>query len=415
MDRGWWSGQVPAGWSIGRLKDLVVITNGFPFDSARFTDSAGVPLVRIRDLLAGRTQTYFDGPTPPEVVVSDGDLLIGMDGDFNSVVWTGGEAVLNQRLCRLRASGGLDQRFLRYLIDLPLRYINSLTYATTVKHLSSVDIINERVPLPPIAAQEAIANYLDGETARIDALVMKKQRLVELLENRFRALQVATLTGQPSEARPHSQLGRLPITWEARRARFCTGGITVGVVVNPSSYFVENGVPFVHGTDVVEASIDLDNLKYLSDESNQLLSKSQIREGDVVAMRVGYPGRAAVVPSDLDGANCASVLIFRRSKILSPTILMEFLNSPLGRMQIEAVQYGAAQGVMNVSDAIDLVVPVPPADEQPAVLRRLTDARNWWNVATGVLLQQTHLLVEHRQALITAAVTGELEIPGVAA
>jgi type I restriction enzyme S subunit len=195
-DRGWWTGQACAPWQIGRLKDLVEVTNGFPFDASRFNDVDGTPLIRIRDLLRGYTETYFDGPIPATAIVEDGDLLVGMDGDFNSGVWTGGRAALNQRMCRLRARTGLDRRFLWYLIDLPLRYINDLTYSTTVKHLSSTDLLNERIPLPPIARQRIIADYLDRETARIDAITATAEQQIALMRERRQALITAAVTGE---------------------------------------------------------------------------------------------------------------------------------------------------------------------------------------------------------------------------
>jgi type I restriction enzyme S subunit len=195
-DRGWWTGQACAPWQIGRLKDLVEVTNGFPFDASRFNDVDGTPLIRIRDLLRGYTETYFDGPIPATAIVEDGDLLVGMDGDFNSGVWTGGRAALNQRMCRLRARTGLDRRFLWYLIDLPLRYINDLTYSTTVKHLSSTDLLNERIPLPPIARQRIIADYLDHETARIDAITATAEQQIALMRERRQALITAAVTGE---------------------------------------------------------------------------------------------------------------------------------------------------------------------------------------------------------------------------
>jgi type I restriction enzyme S subunit len=239
---------------------------------------------------------------------------------------------------------------------------------------------------------------------------------MRLVEEAFRCRQVAILSGA-SHGRwvSHPLLGRLPDDWKAKRVKFCTAGVTVGVVVNPSSYFVTDGVPFVHGTDVREGWIEQSDLKRLSPESNELLSKSKLNIGDVVAMRVGYPGRAAVVPPELDGANCASVLIFRRSDMLRPEILAEFLNSPLGRTQIDAVQYGAAQGVMNVGDAVNLVLPVPPVAEQPEVVRRLNQSRLRWQQTTTAILRQLELLQERRKALITAAVTGEWAIPEAAA
>jgi hypothetical protein len=106
-----------------------------------------------------------------------------MDGDFNAVTWNGGMAALNQRLCVLRPRSTLDRRFLSYFVPIPLSSINDITFFTTVKHLSSLDLMNEWLPLPPVAIQRAVADYLDAVTARMDALIDKKRRMIELLED----------------------------------------------------------------------------------------------------------------------------------------------------------------------------------------------------------------------------------------
>jgi type I restriction enzyme S subunit len=72
-----------------------------------------MPLVRIRDLFAKEFSTYVTGPIPPSVVLRDGDIVIGMDGDFETVLWRRGPAALNQRLCLLRPRDGVDARFVR--------------------------------------------------------------------------------------------------------------------------------------------------------------------------------------------------------------------------------------------------------------------------------------------------------------
>jgi type I restriction enzyme S subunit len=150
----------------------------------------------MRDLLRGTTETYFDGPVPDVALVADGDLLIGISGDFNSGIWAGGAAALNQRMCRLRARPGLHQRFLRYLVDLPLRYLHDLTYSTTVKNLSIADLLDERFPCPPLEVQRTIADHLDCETARVDALIEKNQRMTELLGERRQTIITAAITGE---------------------------------------------------------------------------------------------------------------------------------------------------------------------------------------------------------------------------
>jgi type I restriction enzyme, S subunit len=191
--------------------------------------------------------------------------------------------------------------------------------------------------------------------------------------------------------------------------------VTVGVVVNPSSYFEDEGVPFIHGRDVQAGWIDTTELKRLSPTSNALLAKSQLHTGDVVVMRVGEPGRSAAVPAELDGSNCASILILRHGSLVSPHYLAYFLNSAVGRAQVALAQYGAAQEVINVSDIVDFVLPVPPRKVQEAIVADLDDLCTANRNAIRAATDQMELLAERRQALITAAVTGQIEIPGVAA
>src|SRR5690606_16924566 len=114
--------------------------------------------------------------------------------DFNVARWRGSKALLNQRMCCLRPRSGASAGFVTYLLPLPLKVINDLTYSTTVKHLSSNDVRKIRVGAPPEPEQRAIAAFLDRETARIDALVAKKERLIELLQEKRTALITRAVT-----------------------------------------------------------------------------------------------------------------------------------------------------------------------------------------------------------------------------
>lgn len=104
--------NLPAGWTVRRVGDLVTLVNGHPFDASEFGPSGQLPLVRIRDLLGEEFQTYVSGAVPSRAVLRDGDVVVGMDGDFNLVVWDRGTAALNQRLCILRPRPNVDIRFI---------------------------------------------------------------------------------------------------------------------------------------------------------------------------------------------------------------------------------------------------------------------------------------------------------------
>jgi type I restriction enzyme, S subunit len=348
------------------------------------------------------------------------DLVVSIGPSYGKTMIVPKElegANLTQGTARVAPSPSGVGRYLRWALQSKMAndYWDAAVGGATFRALNLEPLAMTPIPVWSTSQQVAIADYLDAETARMDALIAKKRKMLDLVDEAFRVRQIQFLKGgHHSERVSHPVLGDLPSHWRAMRVKHCTSAATVGVVVNPSSYFCDTGVPFIHATDVREGWIDQSHLKRLSSESNDLLAKSKLRSGDVIAMRVGCPGRAAVVPAELDGANCASVLIFRPCAMLSAEILAEFLNSRLGRAQIAAVQYGAAQEVMNVSDAVNLVLPVPPPSEQQVVVRLLREASERVRVTTRMVLRQIDLLVEHRQALITAAVSGALQVPGAA-
>ena len=192
-----WLGRVPEHWECDRLTDLVILVNGFPFDSTLFHPSAGVPLVRIRDLHSSTTEVNWAGDPVPQAEIHNGDILIGMDGDFSVAWWTHGRAFLNQRLCCVRAnSTRIAQRWLFYCLPLPLKALNDVTHATTVKHLSSLDVLKFRVPSPPVSDQSTLSDFLDGETEKIAAISNRARDAIERL-NEYRIRLIAdVVTGK---------------------------------------------------------------------------------------------------------------------------------------------------------------------------------------------------------------------------
>lgn len=146
---------------------MAKLRNGFPFDSTDFDDAGELPLVRIRDLNDAPFETFVDARlVPAAALIRDGEIVIGMDGDFNVRLWDRGEAALNQRLCVLDANDDTDARYLAYGLPEPLRRINEVTYATTVKHLSSQQVQHIRLPDRPLSEQRAIADFWTARPPR---------------------------------------------------------------------------------------------------------------------------------------------------------------------------------------------------------------------------------------------------------
>lgn len=162
-------------WEETRLDAVLKFQPGFPFASQFFSESPlGPRIVRNRDLRADDASVYFVGSVPQDYVLSAGDLLVGMDGDFEPVVWKEPGALLNQRVGRLRLTSKVSGAYLAQALVAPLKELENSTGATTVKHLSHTDVESLILRLPKRAEQDAVAQVFADADAE-----------VELLENRL--------------------------------------------------------------------------------------------------------------------------------------------------------------------------------------------------------------------------------------
>lgn len=156
-----------------RLGDVCKVLNGFAFKSELFNnDQNGLPLIRIRDVNSGISGTYYSGDFDPNFLVDNGDLLIGMDGEFNAIRWRGGQALLNQRVCRLQEfSESVSIDYISHIVKAALKTIERNTAASTVKHLSSKQIANIELRLPTLDKQREVAQFL----SRLDELISDRE------------------------------------------------------------------------------------------------------------------------------------------------------------------------------------------------------------------------------------------------
>lgn len=192
-----WIGDIPDHWDMMKLNYIIRVQNGCPFDSNKFSIDTGFPLIRIRDITSGRAETFYNGKYDLDYVVTRGDLLVGMDGDFTVRLWNSCDALLNQRCCRIfNDENIIDKHYLYYYLPLSLKIINDLTPATTVKHLSDKDIRDILIPLPDISIQKSIANHLDIEVGKIDNAMKTIEGIITRLQERKNIIINDVVTGK---------------------------------------------------------------------------------------------------------------------------------------------------------------------------------------------------------------------------
>lgn len=253
------------------------------------------------------------------------------------------------------------------------------------------------VPLPPLGEQRRIALFLDAETARIDGLAAARRRMRDLLTLR-RERTVERLLGL--DALPPM----IPL-------KYAVQTVSVGIVITPANWYVdEGGIRALRGINIQPGRIEGSNLVQISREGHRENMKSRLSAGDVVVVRTGQAGAAAVVPDELDGCNCIDLLIIRPGRRTSASFLAHYLNSFYAQDKISEHSVGSLQAHFNVASMKNLNFPNINLAEQQRRVAELADVLEELDLLNSRLDAQLELLAERRQALVTAAVTGGITV-----
>jgi type I restriction enzyme S subunit len=413
-----WLGQVPDPWEVKRLKFTAQIEAGQSPPSELVGDGPeGLPF------LQGNAEFGAINPRPSQICdaapkrADAGDILISVRAPVGALNIADQDYGIGRGLCAIKPASGFDVQFAFYSLYATRTQLDAVATGSTYDAVTASEIGNLPTLLPDLPEQRAIVAFLDHETARIDALVAKKERLIELLHEERTALTTRAVTkglnpGVPTKNSAIRWLGNIPAHWEVKRMRHLSPGMGVGVVVNPSQYIADEGLPFLYGSDISEGRIRTDQSRRISETDSKRLPKSRLHPNDLVMVRVGAPGVTAVVPPELEGANCASLLVIRGKPSLVSTWLCYALNSRYVRSQVEVVQYGAAQEQFNVSHAVDFLIAVPPYSEQQEIAAVLDRETARIDALVATVSRAIESLRELRTALIFAAVMGKIDVKG---
>jgi type I restriction enzyme S subunit len=393
-------------WHRVPAAQVIEIINGFPFESKGFNNEKGTPVLRIRDILKGKTKTFFEGKVDPKACyVSNGDIVIGMDGDFNSCIWQGGLVLLNQRVCKVETNQAFyDQKFFSYLLPGYLRAIHAQTSAVTVKHLSSNTIKEIPLPLPPFNEQKRIVDKIEQLFSNLDegeALLKQVQKqLGTYRQSVLKAAVTGKLIGLDANEWPEQTVGQLLKDIRYGTAKKC--------LFDPSK------TPVLRIPNVAGGKIDLSDLKH-TDFSETELEKLRLEYGDLLIVRsngsVSLVGLSAMVTKQAVGCAYAGYLIRLRLKqdILLPDFLNLYLHSPIVRGRIE-LQARSTSGVHNINSNEVKSIPlrVPPLQHQEEIVSKVDDIFSQIDVLENWCATELARSATLRQSILKDAFSGKL-------
>ena len=246
----------------------------------------------------------------------------------------------------------LSQAYLGHWLDHVAPVLRAQGRGATFLQVSKSDIASLQIPLPPLDEQKRIAGILDAA----DALRAKRREALAELDTLLKST-FLDMFGDPVTN---------PMGWEMVNGGRVSRRLTVGIVVKPASYYQPTGVPAIRSLNVRTNKIEIASLVYVSAEDNEgRLKKTRVWKDDVLLVRSGQPGTAAVVPAELDGVNAIDILILTPDQhVAHPVYLSNYYNSAGGKRMVLGAQRGQIQKHLNLGSLRSAPIPLPPLNLQ---------------------------------------------------
>jgi len=378
------------------------------------TEGIGDRFIRVVDVTESRDNPIFVDGIHTTKRVKKSDILLTLDGTVGAVRM-GLEGIYSTGVRKVSfRNEEHSNRLLYYLLQSEdiQRTIDLYASGSTIKHASSA-IPHLVAALPEqLVEQNKIADILelvDQAIEKTDTLTKKYERIsAGMMQDLFRygIDENGRVRSENGHEFSNSQLGRIPKSWQVVEYHKTCTAILVGIVIKPTQYYVENGVPALRSQNVTEVGINYSDFVYISEKANRLLCKSVVRSGDIVTVRTGAPGTSTVIPVDLDGVNCIDIIISKPKKNTNPVFLSKYLNSFQGKLQILMVQGGVAQQHFNVGELKKILVPLPSFQEQNKI------ADKFMTVDAQIELEEMRKrkLVKIKSGLMSSLLTGAVRI-----
>jgi type I restriction enzyme, S subunit len=425
-----WVGNVPAQWHVSPLKRLVrtSISDG-PHETPTFLDE-GIPFLSVDSIQQGRL--VFEGCRYISLEAhrqyikkckpTQGDLLLGKAASIGKVamVEEATEFSVWSPLALIQPDRDkVESRFLYYTISgvTVQDQIELLSNKNTQKNVGMGDIENLVVPVPSLPEQLAIATFLDKETQKIDALIAKRERLIELLEEKRTALisQAVTKGLDPDVPMKDSGvgwLGEIPAHWRMKRLKHITSLITSGSR-DWSQYYSDEGAVFLRIGNLTRTSINLklDDVQRVDLPDNIEGRRTLVKEHDLVLSITAFIGSVAVA-HDVGEAyvNQHIALARPRRDLVNERWVAYSLFSRTGQSQFRLSLYGGTKDGLGLDDVKNLIVPTPPPHEQGFIVSFVEGETARIDALVGKIREHIEKLREYRTALISAAVTGKIDV-----
>ncbi len=431
-----WIPSIPDHWKFLALSRITRSRCDGPFGSglkSRHYTATGVRVIRLQNIGAARfigadvafiDLSYYERELGDHSVLQN-DLIIAGLGDRSNPVGRAcvapegiAPAMVKADCFRFRlVTGQANPKYVAYQLTSTAKAAAVSATGATRSRLNLSATANRKLALPPLSEQLAIASFLDRETAKIDAFIQKKRRLIELLNEKRSALISHAVTKglDPSVAMRESitrWLPSIPSEWSPVRLKYLCKHVADGPHFSPS--YSTAGIMFISARNIRQDRWSFSDAKFVSESDYlEFCKRTKPVRGDVLYTKGGTTGIARVVDFDerFHVWVHVAVLKLRASKV-DPFYLAYSLNSRACYAQAQIYTRGATNNDLGLTRMVNITLALPSLAEQKRIVK-------WLDVAAAEVSRLSHRvrtaisrLQEYRAALISAAVTGQIDVRG---
>lgn len=329
-----------------KLQDVLDIQTGFPFESGQFNnEKEGTPIIRIRDLKDGYTDTFYTGKFDKSFLVGENEILIGMDGEFKAFKWGKVPSLLNQRVCRLYNFKNVLPEFVFNFLNEELARIEAKTHFVTVKHISHKQIYAIEIPLPPIEVQQLLVAEIETYQKVIDGCNLLSES--------------------------YAPTFKIQNSWEDARlidvANFVRGPFGGSL---KKEIFVEKGYKVYEQSHAIQNDFSIGRY-FITKEKFEEMQRFEVLPNDILMSCSGTFGKVALVPEKIEKGiiNQALLKISPKQELVRPLFLKLLMETPHFQIQLSKGVSGVAiKNVASVDDIKSFEIKVPDLDTQDKLI-----------------------------------------------
>ena len=408
--------ELPDGWTFDRFKDVTLLRNERTDEASEVED-----YLELEDLESGTGRILNRRNTMDVVsdvtVFKKGDVLFGKLRPYLEKYYVAEfDGKCTGEILAFKPKR-IESRFLFYCMASSwfIERCNMLAYGAKMPRVNwPTQLAQFNLPISPLSEQQRITAYLDASCKAIDAAVDAKRRQIETLNAINKAIITKAVTsGITTSVELRSSgvewIGEIPSHWKVEKLKYLTSLIVDGTHITPT--YLPDGVPFLRVTDIQDHTIDLGNVKYISPDEHQLLSKrARARRDDILLSKNGTIGVVKIVNWDWDFSFFVSICLLRPHKKLNPHYFSYFFESSLVDQQLSESSKKTSVTNLHIVKIRELLISLPPPDEQSKIVQYLQFKCAEVQSLKGNITNQITTLTAYHKSLIHECVTGQRRV-----